>query len=168
MKTHVCIFRGFSGNIFSTGMDVLGEKILEKCKNVDVVVDGYENWYKHFTNLKDIDGQIVLIGHSFGALACYKIVNMLKHKKFPLVCSFDYSPYYSGLVRHLPDGIVPYNILKAINFYQEIDPLVRGVKMDRVDGSEKNITNVLTKLAHIEIDKADNLHTMVIKAIKEL
>lgn len=164
MKMKVILLRGFSGAVFSTGMDRLGEKI----KNADIVVDGYESWFKHFTDLKDTGDRVVLIGHSFGALACYKIVSMLKHRKFPLVVTFDYSPYYSGLVNHLPDGVVPDNVIKAINFYQEVDPLVRGVKMKRGDKSEKGIHNVLTKYAHVEIDKADDLHDMVLQSLKNV
>lgn len=167
MKTKVNIFRGFGGEVFSTGMDRLGEKIQKECKDVEVIVDGYESYIQHFPNIKS-SARPVLIGHSFGALACYKIVSLLKHKKFPLVVTFDYSPYYSGLVAHVPDGIVPTNVVKAINFYQEIDPLVRGVKMERVDRSENNITNVLTKMAHVEIDKASDLHNTVVNAIKSL
>lgn len=167
MKTKVYIFRGFGGEIFSTGMDRLGEKIKDECKNVEVVVDRYESYIKHFPDIKD-SAHSVLIGHSFGALACYKIVSLLKHKKFPLVISFDCSPYYSGVISHPPDGIVPANVIKVINFYQEVDPLVRGVRMERVDKSENGIINIRREMAHVEIDKSDELHQISIKNIKAL
>ena len=164
----VIIFRGFSGALFSTGMDRLGEKIELACPDVEVTVDGYESWLKHFAQIYDSKDECILIGHSFGALACFKILNMAKYKKFPLVCSFDYSPYYSGLVGHMPDGIVPDNAVNAINFYQQVDPLVRGVKMEREDGSETNIENIIADMAHVEIDKSDDFHKIVIRAIKAL
>lgn len=160
------VFRGLGGEIFSTGMNRLGEKIEAECKIEEPLVTGYEHWHRVYDNIKTAPYQVILIGHSFGALACYKIISLLKHKKFPLVVTFDYSPYYSGLVAHLPDGIVPSNVTKAINFYQEVDPLVRGVRMERSDKTETNIQNVLTKYAHVEIDKADELHKTVINAIK--
>lgn len=160
----VVILRGFGGEVFSTGMDRLCEKIHNEF-DAECVIDSYDRWYPHYSQIKDSDKKFVLIGHSFGALACYKIVSMLPLKKFPLVVSFDYSPYYSGLVAHPPDGVVPGNVEKAINFYQEVDPLVRGVKMERADGSETNIYNELTNYAHVEIDKVPELHQKVIQEI---
>jgi pimeloyl-ACP methyl ester carboxylesterase len=166
MTLKVWIFRGYYGEFFSTGMDRLAEKIIDEC-DIDVTVDAYNAWIKHFNEIKDAE-QVVLIGHSFGDLACYKIASMLRQKKFPLVVSFDYSPYYSGLIAHMPDGIVPENVEKAINFYQEVDPLIRGVKMERLDKSERYIKNVLTRYTHVEIDKVEELHKDVVKAIKAL
>lgn len=166
MKMKIVILRGFGGEVFSTGMDRLGEKIQKECKNVEVVVDGYESYLKHYIQIKDSDEPVVLIGHSFGALACYKIVSTLPNKEFPLVVTFDYSPYYSGLIAHLPNGVVPQNVKHALNFYQEVDPLVRGVRMRRSNDSEDGIMNYLTGFAHVEIDKAEILHTEVITAIK--
>jgi hypothetical protein len=168
MKKYIMIFRGFGGIVFSSGMDQLSEKLKTKFPECTVNIDDYNNWKKYYDELKKSPDQIVLLGHSFGALSCYKIVSKLKHKKIPLVISFDYSPYYSGIVAHIPDGVVPKNVTKAINFYQKCDLLVRGVKMRREDGSEKDVTNILTKYSHIEIDKADELHDIVIKAIKDL
>src|SRR5512134_3816122 len=101
----VILLRGFSGQLFSTGMDRLSEKINKEFPDIDVMCDGYEQWFKYYDKIWS--GNFVLIGHSFGALACYKIISLLPTKSFPLVVSFDYSPYYSGLIGHFPDGIVP-------------------------------------------------------------
>jgi pimeloyl-ACP methyl ester carboxylesterase len=163
---HVVIFRGFGGHVFSTGMDRLCEKL--SLEHIPAVVTGYEQWAQVYTKLLTKPRPIVLIGHSFGALAAYKIVSSLPGQTFPLVVTFDYSPYYSGLVAHAPDGVVPDNVTKALNFYQDVDPLVRGVEMERSDGTKRNITNVLTKYAHVEIDKADELHQQVIDEIRNL
>ena len=165
MVTKVILFRGFGGNIFSTGMDALCEKIRDKCK-LETEVLPYEDWYDLYVNLKKTSNTTVLIGHSFGALAIYKIASLLNKRNWPLLISYDYSPFYSGIIRHVPDGIVPDNVIKSLNFYQNVDPLVRGVKMTRKDGSERNIRNVLTEYAHCEIDKVNHLHNDTITAIK--
>jgi len=132
-----------------------------------VTVDGYEKWAAHYPEAKDTKQSLVLIGHSFGALAACKIAKMLK-KKVPLLVLFDYSPYYSGLVGHPPDGIVPSNVIKAVNFFQKVDPLVRGVEMKREGDSFYQVKNIQTKYVHVEIDKAEHLHDEVIKAIREI
>ena len=165
----VRIFRGFGGKIFSTGMDRLHEKIQTECKHLNsTIIDGYDNWNKHVQHIKTINHPVVLIGHSFGALASYKIVSELNSVDFPLVVSFDYSPYYSGIVDHKPNGVVPANVHSAINFYQEVDPIVRGIKMKREDGSDYQIANIEGKCAHVEIDKVDVFHKNVIKAIRNI
>ena len=115
---------------------------------------------------KKTSDRLFLIGHSFGALSIYKIATMLNKRNFPLLVSFDYSPFYSGVVGHIPDGIVPDNVLHALNYYQDVDPLVRGVRMIRKDGSEKDIQNIKTIHSHVEIDKVAELHNEIITTIK--
>lgn len=161
-KKRVIIFRGFGGKIFSTGMDRLGEKLTQY--NFDTAVNGYESWFNYYTEIKDKEEPPILIGHSFGALACYKIVSSLPAQTFPLVVSFDYSPYYSGIIGHSPDGTVPTNVKKALNFYQTVDPVVQGVRMEALNNGTI-VENVLTEYAHVEIDKADELHQRVIKEL---
>jgi hypothetical protein len=147
-------------------MDKLADKIRDIPSIDDVTVYGYEDWFNVYEKLKLSADNVILIGHSFGALAAYKIVSVLNKKVFPLVISFDYSPYYSGIVAQPPNGICPPNVTNALNFYQKVDPLVRGVQLKRIDGTEQRIRNVQSEMMHIEIDKASELHDEVITTIK--
>lgn len=166
VKKEVVIFRGFQGWLCSTGMDMLCDKIKREIPEItDVTVDGYENWMQQFNRIKTSPNKLILIGHSFGALAAYKVVSMLNKKKIDLVASFDYSPYYSGIVGS-PSGIVPGNVVNSLNFYQKIDPLVRGVVMKRADDTEYGIKNIKSNHIHVMIDKIDEYHKEVIDAIR--
>jgi hypothetical protein len=165
---NVGIFRGFAGSVFSTGMDALGEKIKKQFPDSYVQIDGYQNWLKYKLAIQNTDVPTVLIGHSFGGLAAYKIVSDLNTVNFPLVISFDYSPYYSGVVGHPPDGLVPSNIKHALNFYQEVDPLVRGVHMTALDPKSTKVENVLTTHSHVDIAKDKELHDRVLKEMESV
>jgi len=165
----VIIFRGFSGEIFSTGMDILKQKIIEEMDNAEVSIHSYDEWDKAIKSIKKSDkSKIVLIGHSFGALACYKIADVLSNEEFPLIVSFDYSSFYSGLIDRSPNGIVPSNVKQAINFYQKVDPVIRGLELKRNDDSETMISNIETNHMHVQIDKAKDLHNTVLSTIKEI
>lgn len=159
----VIIFRGFGGQVFSTGMDRLSEKIQNIHKVKCVHIRGYESWAS--VPAPDPKTNTVLIGHSFGALAAYKIVSTYPDINFPLVVTFDYSPYYSGIVGLPPKGIVPKNVKYALNFYQKVDPLVRGMVLN-TDG-HGGVENIERNLAHVEIDKSEELHQITIDRIKK-
>jgi hypothetical protein len=166
---HDCIiFRGFAGSVFSTGMDALGEKIKKRFPDSCVHVDGYQNWLKYKIAIQDVEHPIVLIGHSFGGLAAYKLVSDLNTIQFPLIVTFDYSPYYSGVVGHPPDGLVPSNVKHALNLYQEVDPLVRGVHMTALDPKSTKVENVLTTHSHVDIAKDKELHDRVLKEMESV
>jgi alpha-beta hydrolase superfamily lysophospholipase len=165
---NVVIFRGFAGSVFSTGMDALGEKIKKQFPDSYVQVDGYQNWLKYKTTVQDTEHPVILIGHSFGGLAAYKLVSDLNTIHFPLVVTFDYSPYYSGVVGHAPDGLVPSNVKHALNFYQEIDPLVRGVHMSALDTKSTEVENILTRVSHVDIAKDKLLHDAVLKKMESI
>ena len=164
----VIIFRGFAGSVFSTGMGDLQQKIIRKFPKADVQIDGYQNWLAYSPSLADTKDKVVLIGHSFGALATHKLVETHSSTHFPLVVSFDYSPYYSGVVGHPPDGFVASNVAHELNFYQEVDPLVRGVHMTALDPKSTKVENVLTTHSHVDIAKDKELHDRVLKEMESV
>jgi hypothetical protein len=151
--------------MFSSGMDILAERIKDIPSIDNAIVYGYEEWLTVFDKLKKSSENTILIGHSFGALSTYKIVSVLPDRSFPLIVSFDYSPYYSNVVCQLPNGVVPSNVEYALNFYQKVDPIVRGVILTCPD-RENDVKNVQSTKTHIEIDKDIELHDETVANIK--
>lgn len=148
----VYLLRGLL-NIFSLGMDDLGEKI--KRRGYPVVVTNYSDWQ---TIADDIaqkykagwSGPIVLIGHSYGADAVMLMGEHLGKKGVPvnLIVPFDGTASYAASS----------NVQRVFNIYQR-----EYAKQTRGPGFHGELTNYYVKdIGHTEIDKAARLHNLVL------
>lgn len=151
----VYLLRGLM-NIFSLGMDDLGEKI--KRRGYPVFVTNYSDWQ---TIADDIAqkykagwaGPIVLIGHSYGADAVMLMGEYLGKKGVPvnLIVPFDGTASYAASA----------NVQRVLNIYQR-----EYARQTRGPGFHGELTNYYVKdIGHTEIDKAARLHNLVLSRL---
>jgi hypothetical protein len=162
-QVQVDLFRGLA-DIFSRGMDTLGDKLNRQGFNARVYsTGGWQSVARHIANKysrgqKDI---VVLIGHSLGADATLQIANELNRSNIPieLIVTFDATEPHQ----------VPKNVLHFVNFYQNNG---FGKRISPGPGFQGELTNLdLTadaNIRHITIDKSDRLHAYVVAKIAEI
>ena len=155
-RAHVYLLRGLM-NIFSLGMDTLGEE-LER-RGIYATVDNYAGWqtladqaaskYRSGT-----EGPIILIGHSLGADAVMEMAAYLGHRGIPvaLVVPFDCTGSYSASP----------NVARVLN-------LTKHYYMSRGPGFHGSLINVdlssSGNIDHLNIDKSARLHARVIAEV---
>jgi hypothetical protein len=162
-QVQVDLFRGLA-DIFSRGMDTLGDKLNRQGYNARVYsTGGWQSVARHIADKysrgqKDI---VVLIGHSLGADATLRIANELNRSNIPieLIVTFDATESHQ----------VPKNVLHFVNFYQNNG---FGKRISPGPGFQGELTNVdLTadaNIRHITIDKSDRLHAYAVAKIAEI
>jgi len=154
----VYLFRG-GFNIFSTGMDELAAKL--RAANVDAVSLGHSQWRQVAAETRaDYAANktpIVLIGHSWGALAANLVAIELNRTNTPVPLMILYDPTES--VR------IPPNVRHVINFISN-ENYANGFRATALPGGNPRIEN-LPELAysHINIDNAEPLYGQSIAAI---
>jgi hypothetical protein len=153
----VYLLRGLL-NIFSLGMDDLGEKI--RRRGYPVVVTNYAEWQ---TIADDIaakyragwSGPIILIGHSYGADAVMQMGQYLgtKHVPVNLIVPFDGTASYAASA----------NVQRVLNIYQR-----EYAKQTRGPGFKGELINYYVAdpdIGHTTIDKSPRLHNMVLSRL---
>jgi hypothetical protein len=151
----VYLLRGLM-NIFSLGMDDLGEKI--KRRGYPVVVTNYSEWQTIADSIAQRykagwSGPIILIGHSYGADAVMLMGEYLGKKGVPvnLLVPFDGTASYAASA----------NVQRVLNIYQR-----DYAKQTRGPGFHGELTNYYVKdIGHTEIDKAARLHNLVLSRL---
>ena len=157
----VFLLRGF-GNVFSRGLDQLGQKL--KKKGVAAEVHHHSNWRtltKRIVKNRKKFGRrpVVLIGHSLGANAILRMAGELKKKKIKV----SYMATFAAT-----DPIpVPSNVRKLTNYYFKTDgwgePVAKGKGFR---GNLKNIDFSNSKtIGHFNIDKQPRLQNQVINNV---
>ncbi len=154
-RGHVYLLRGLM-NIFSLGMDSLGEELQKR--GVYATVHAYSDWQ----SLADqaaaryragTEGPIILVGHSLGADAVMEMADYLDRKGIPvaLVVPFDGTQSFS----------TPKNVGRLVNLTQR-----DYAYMTRGPGFHGSLANVDVSgdpnIGHISIDKSPRLHARVI------
>jgi len=155
-RAHVYLLRGLM-NIFSLGMDTLGEE-LER-RGVYATVDNYASWptladqaaakYKAGS-----EGPIILVGHSLGANAVMEMAAYLGKRGVPVALVVPF------------DGTGPYaassNVARVLN-------LTQHYYMSPGSGFHGSLINVDLRadgnIDHLNIDKSPRLHARVIAEI---
>jgi hypothetical protein len=153
----VYLLRGLL-NIFSLGMDDLGEKI--KRRGYPVVVTNYSDWQSIADDIAQKyksgwSGPIVLIGHSYGADAVMLMGEYLGKKGVPvnLIVPFDGTGSYAATP----------NVQRVFNIYQR-----EYAKQTRGPGFHGELTNYYVndpEIGHTSIDKAAKLHNLVLSRL---
>ncbi len=153
----VYLLRGLL-NIFSLGMDDLGEKI--RRRGYPVVVTNYSDWQSIAEDIAQKykagwSGPIILIGHSYGADAVMQMGEYLGKKNVPvnLIVPFDGTGSYAATA----------NVQRVLNIYQR-----EYAKQTRGPGFHGELTNYFVAdpdIGHTSIDKAPRLHNMVLSRL---
>lgn len=164
-KGHVYLVRGLI-NVFSRGMDTLGQKL--SAKGVRQTVFNHLSW-KSLTD-EIIAGYrankrlapIVIVGHSLGGNAALRMADRLDKADVPvrLLVIFD--------ATHPAE--IPDNVTEAINYYKPSrNPKRPSNTLTPGPGFKGKIDNddleSLPSINHINIDEATALHDRVVKKV---
>jgi alpha-beta hydrolase superfamily lysophospholipase len=157
-QAHVYLLRGLM-NIFSLGMDSLGEEL--KRHGVYATVHNYAEWQALADHAAakykaGKEGPIILIGHSLGADAVMEMAAYLDRKGVPvaLVIPFDGTQSFSASA----------NVGRVVNLTQRKYAYMRpgrgfhGALVNVDVSSDPNI-------GHITIDKSPRLHARAISEV---
>ena len=162
-EPRVLLMRGWF-NVFSTGMDDLGDKL--RARGINAEVKPHTYWDTALAEIlqERAAGKvapIVLIGHSQGANNAVVLAHSLKPHHVPVDLLITLAPFMQD--------VIPSNVVRAINYYQAPgwgSPLVPG------PGFHGKITNndLSSDLAvfHITIDKTSKVHEAIIREVAEL
>jgi hypothetical protein len=160
-ETRVYLLRGLL-NIFSLGMDTLGEKL--NAAGIRAEVLNHDSWTALALRLADDyrrgqKGPIVLVGHSLGADVLFQLAERLDSEGVPvrLMVSFDPTNSYA----------VPKNVDHMLNLFQHNG---FGRRVAAGPGFKGELVNMdLTSdrsIDHTSIDKSPALHDLVIAKIR--
>lgn len=162
--THVYLLRGFM-DIFSTGMDDLGVKLNRS--GIRASVHGHAEYPTIADAIIDrhrqgIRENVVIIGHSLGANACFEMAQQLGRAGItvPLIIAYDPTSPMT----------VSSNVSRVVNFYSSTNgwgtPIMRGVgfrgTLSNVDLSRRG------EIGHTDIDKSPALHAQSIGYIRSI
>jgi thioesterase domain-containing protein len=161
--TKVYLLRGLL-NIFSLGMDALSDKL--NAMGIQAEVFNHDSWPAVAARIIEDhkagkQGAVVLIGHSLGADVLFNLTERLERENIPvrLVVPFDPTSSYE----------VTKNVDHLLNFYQ-LNGFGRRVTAPK--GYKGELVNMdLSKdesFGHGSIDKAPQLHDLVIAKIKKV
>jgi len=157
---HIYLLRGLA-NVFSTGLDSLGDKLEKLGYSVTVHSAGAAAslGLEAARLQKSGKGPIIIIGHSIGANAAISMAETMKDEGASVALIITFGPTF--------DMLVPSNVSRVINYYQT-GAIVTGIgkKGKGFHGSIANI-NVSsdTDINHFNIEKIARLHAKVIAAV---
>lgn len=155
----VYLLRGLM-DVFSQGMDTLGDKL--RTKGFTVNVTNHSSWRVIAKNITErykaskYPEPVFLIGHSLGADAVILLSERLAQNDVPVALAVTFDP-----VNPRP---APSNVKRFINYYQSNNGWGAAVKPG--PGFKASLINTdlkdRTDIHHTSIDKADFLHAKVI------
>lgn len=159
----VYLLRGLM-NVFSLGMDDLGNKI--RARGIDAGVYNHAEWpdlaKDAAAKYKASGGRtkIVIIGHSLGGNAVIFMAERMKSLGAPVALAVAFDP-----VNNPPP--VPSNVARMINLYQSNNGW--GTKLVPGPGFRGQLSNIDLRsradIGHVSIDKAPSLHAQVVGSI---
>jgi fermentation-respiration switch protein FrsA (DUF1100 family) len=156
---HVYLLRGLAG-IFSTGLDVLDEKLVQR--GYAATVHGHESYDELAVEAarlqKSGKGPIIIIGHSLGADAAIFMAEKMKALGAPVALVVTFGPTTSLAA--------PSNVSQVINYYTGNTPVSRGPGFR---GAISNVNfNAAPDINHLNIEKNDRLQASVISKIQAI
>ncbi len=156
---HIYLLRGLA-NIFSTGLDTLDEKLVQRgfAATVHNHID-YEALAAEAARLqKSGKGPIIIIGHSLGADAAIFMAEKMKAAGAPVALVVTFGPTMNLTA--------PSNVSHVINYYTGNTLVMRGLGFK---GTISNVNlNVAPDINHLNIDKSNRLHASVISKIQTI
>jgi hypothetical protein len=144
---------GYVSNTNMNHAEVQLAATLRKSYSPDVYVGAFENHkgaaaYREIIRLLDTDhdgtlspqekkhAHIVMYGHSWGGSECLQIARMLQKIDVPVLLTIQVD---SVAKPHQDDGLVPANVLEAVNFYQSYGHLHGRAEIRAADPSRTKI-----------------------------
>jgi hypothetical protein len=163
---HCILVYGAGGARFSSGLEVLAEK-LEELPDVTaaepypytagkIIVANISKWPK--------TDKIVLIGHSLGANTAAWVSREMPSRWVDLIVSFDAGGWFT------PSKRVRDNVGRVINFVGStfLNPLGHGKIRAGMDFRGVIDPTVFTQTTHVGIDEEERLHNITIEAVRAL
>lgn len=154
---HIYLLRGLAG-IFSTGLDVLDEKLVRRGYNATVHgYDYYDSLAIEAARLqKSGKGPIIIMGHSLGADAAIYMAEKMKTLGAPVALVVTFGPTINL--------VAPSNVSQVVNYYTGNTRVTKGAGFR---GTLSNIDlNSAADINHMNIEKNDRLHSSVISKIQ--
>ena len=156
---HIYLLRGLAG-IFSTGLDALDEKLVQRGYNATVHgYDYYEGLAKEAAQLqKSGKGPIIIMGHSLGADAAIFMAEKMKTLGAPVALVVTFGPTVNL--------VAPSNVSQVINYYTGNTLVAKGPGFK---GAISNVNlNSAPDINHLNIEKSNRLHASVISKIQTI
>jgi hypothetical protein len=162
-QAQIYLLRGLA-NVFSRGMDAIGARLRTYGFSPHVI--NHRGWQEATDRIARNyrSGQtapIVLIGHSLGANAVFRMAQRLKTKGIPVAYLATFDPTRASSV--------PSNVRFFANFYQN-NGQGRRASFAPSRGDEKTNLNLTSSpgLTHTSIDQNERLQNIVIGRILEV
>ena len=156
---HIYLLRGLA-NIFSTGLDTLDEKLVQRgfAATVHNHVE-YDALAIEAARLqKSGKGPIIIIGHSLGADAAIFMAEKMKTAGASVALVVTFGPTMNL--------VAPSNVSQVINYYTGSAVVTRGPGFK---GKISNINlNAASDINHLNIEKNNRLHASVISKIQTI
>ncbi len=156
---HIYLLRGLA-NIFSTGLDTLDEKLVQRgfAATVHNHIE-YEALAAEAIRLqKKSKGPIIIIGHSLGADAAIFMAEKMKAAGAPVALVVTFGPTINL--------VAPSNVSQVINYYTGNTLVTRGPGFK---GTISNVNlNAAPDINHMNIEKIDRLQASVISKIQTI
>ncbi|HEY6701967.1 MAG TPA: hypothetical protein VI137_14350 [Pseudolabrys sp.] len=155
----IYLLRGLAG-IFSTGLDALDEKLVQRGYSATVhPYDYYNSLAEEAARLqKSGKGPIIIMGHSLGADAAIYMAEKMKTWGAPVALVVTFGP--------TTNLAAPSNVAQVINYYTG-NTLVS--KRPGFKGSISNINlNLAPDINHLNIEKSNRLHASIISKIQTI
>ncbi len=156
---HIYLLRGLAG-IFSTGLDVLDEKLVQRGYNATVhPYDFYNSLAEEAARLqKSGKGPIIIMGHSLGADAAIYMAEKMKTLGAPVALVVTFGP--------TTNLVAPSNVTQVVNYYTGNTLVSKGPGFK---GSISNINlNSAADINHMNIEKSSRLHASVISRVQAI
>jgi pimeloyl-ACP methyl ester carboxylesterase len=153
-STHVYVLRGFI-NLFSPGMNTLAAEI--KAKGIPTSVHDYSEWLSLADTAiekyrKGGEKTIIVIGHSFGAVAAASMASRIGDAGVPVKLLVTFDPVVKPTISA--------NVARAYNFYVSNGI---GYAAQRAANYRGPLSNVDRRdLNHVSIATAPDLHRKVL------
>jgi len=156
---HIYLLRGLAG-IFSTGLDTLDEKLLQRGYASTVHShDSYEALAAEAARLqKSGRGPIIIIGHSLGADAAIFMAEKMKSAGARVALVVTFGPTINL--------VAPSNVSQVINYYTGNTLVTKGPGFK---GTISNVNlNAAPDINHLNIEKSNRLQATVISKIQAI
>jgi thioesterase domain-containing protein len=154
---HIYLLRGLAG-IFSTGLDTLDEKLLQRGYTATVHShDNYEALAVEAARLqKSGKGPIIIIGHSLGADAAIFMAEKMKAAGAAVALVVTFGPTINL--------VAPSNVSQVLNYYTGNTLVAKGPGFR---GAISNVNlNAAPDINHLNIEKSGRLQANVISKIQ--
>ncbi len=159
---HVYLIRGFM-NVFSLGMDELGEKLRKQ--GINATVHNHVSWGSLAAEAAENykagrERTIILVGHSMGAAAVASMAERLGELGVPVRLAVELDPVATNTASGRVDLFVNYYISTGVGKLVQKGPRFRGT-LRNIEA--KNYPNI----GHLNIDKHPVVHQQVIGYIRQ-